>query len=697
MCGLRITLDGETIERIEGDKDDVFSRGHICPKAVGLADLHTDPDRLKTPVQRRGSQWDAIGWDEAFDLVADRLTGLQTRHGPGAVAIYTGNPAAHNYGTLLHGQLLMQALSTPNAFSATSLDQLPHMLAAYKMFGHQLRLPIPDLDRTEFLVIVGANPAVSNGSLMTAGDVKAALRSIQQRGGRIVLVDPRRTETSRLADEHLFIRPGTDAAFFAAWAQYLLEAHGPRLGRLAPMVTGLDRLTEALRPFTPERVCSAVGIDAPAIRKLVDDFVAADKAVLYGRLGVCTQPFGGLAAWLIYAINIVAGRLDTPGGAMFPTPAVDLAELASRLGRRGSFDRRRSRVRGWPEFGGEFPTTTLADEIRTAGDGRVRGLITSAGNPVLSSPGGPRLADALGKLDFMASIDIYINETTRHADVILPPTFGIEHDHYDLIFHALAVRNSAKYSVEAWPRADDQRHDWEIYSGLAHRIYRRRPARGWARLTQAATGSLFSLLGRLEPARIIDLLLRAGPHPISLAKLKKAPHGIDLGPMKPRLPGVLETADQRIDLAPQMYVDDLPRLERRLDAPTPPLTLIGRRDLRTNNSWMHNSPRLTKGKQACTLMMHPHDAKARGLVDGQSVRVATEEGEVVVPLQIDGGLMPGVVSLPHGWGHAQHQARLRVADRLPGASSNDVIRIDIDPLTGNARLNDVPVDVSPAL
>ena len=696
MCGLEITLNGHSIEKIVGDRHDPFSGGHICPKALGLADLHEDPDRLKSPVYRKGDRWLSMSWSAALDMVAERIVDLQTRFGNAAVAVYNGNPVAHNYGSVLHGQLLARALKTPNAFSATSLDQLPHMLASLEMFGHQLRLPVPDIDRTQLFVIVGANPAVSNGSLMTAGDVRKAIDGVRKRGGRVVVVDPRRTETANWADQHVFIRPGTDAAFLAAVAHHILDVHGARLGRLAPLIDGLQAVTSAVRPFSPDRVQAMTGIDAAVIRALADEFVGAQSAVLYGRVGLCTHRFGGLSAWLVNVTNALAGRLDEPGGAMFPNPAVDLAGLASRLGKRGSYGQRYSRVRGLPEFGGEFPTTSLAEEIVTPGDGQIRGLITSAGNPVLSSPGGQQLDEALTQLDFMASIDIYVNETTRHAHVILPPTFGLEHDHYDIIFHALAVRNSAKYSPSAWPKSSEQRHDWEIYTALARLIERKRPQEGLARLRRFALEPIFALLRRTSPARIVDLMLRGGPYGLSLQALKAEPHGLDLGPLQPRLPDVLDTPSRRINLAPAIYLDDLPRLEEQLDQPAPDLTLVGRRILRSNNSWMHNSARLTKGDSACTLLMHPDDADRRQLTDGQSVRVHTETGEVVVPLKVDANMMPGVVSLPHGYGHRREGVRLRVAEQHDGASSNDVIHPHVDPLSGTACLNDVPVDVTAA-
>ncbi|MEO1335147.1 MAG: molybdopterin-dependent oxidoreductase, partial [Myxococcota bacterium] len=693
MCGLKITLDGDRILRIEGDQKDPFSQGHICPKAVGIADIHEDADRLKMPVRRKGDRWMSISWEEAFDLVGEQIADLQDSFGRDAVATYWGNPIAHNYGSALHGQLLLRALSTKNNFSATSLDQLPHMLAAFEMFGNQLRLPVPDIDRTDLWVIIGANPVVSNGSIMSAGDVKSAIKKIQNRGGRVVVIDPRRTQTARLADEHIFIQPGTDAALLAAIVRHVIATDSVDMGPLADRIDGLPALTKAVEPFSIERAAATTGISPETIQQLADALIRAERAVLYGRVGLCTQPFGGLGAWLVNVINIITGRLDQPGGYMFPTPAVDLASLAGLLGRRGSFGRHVSRVHGLPEFGHEFPTPVLADEILTPGDGQIRGLIVNAGNPVLSCPGGERLDHALAQLDFMVAVDIYINETTRHADVILPPTFGLEHDHHDLVFHALAVRNSVKYSPAAWPKSEEQRHDWQIYSELARRIVSRRPSHGWRRLRQAALDPLLGWVARTEPARALDTLMRTGPHRLSLAKVKASPHGLDLGPLQPRLPDALETPGRRIPLAPLVFMEDMPRLIQRLETPAPALTLIGRRLLRSNNSWMHNSPRLTKGDTDCTLLMHPEDAQERGLNFGQMVRVSTDAGAVVVPLQSDEGLKRGVVCLPHGFGHQKIGVRLRVAEQVIGESSNDLIGPDLDPLSGVACLNDVSVEV----
>ena len=692
MCGVAIRYEGTDILEVRGDADDPFSRGHICPKALALKDVHEDPDRLKTPLRRTpAGDFEDVSWDQAFDEVTTRIREVQSRHGRHAVAAYLGNPSVHSHGALLYGPLMLFALGSRNIFSATSLDQLPQMLAALKMFGHQLLLPIADLDRTDFLVVMGANPAVSNGSLLSAGDVKARLADIRARGGTVWTIDPRRTETAKKADRHIFIRPGTDAFLLLGVLEHLLDTRGPKLGSVAPFTDGSDALRDLVAEFTPDRVAPVTGVPADTIRELAEKFADAPRAAWYGRIGTCTQEFGGLASWLINAVNIVTGRLDEPGGVMFTTPAVDIAGVADRLERRGSFGRYRSRVRGIPEFSGELPTTTLREEIETPGEGQIRGLITSAGNPVLSSPDGAGLARALNDLEFMVSIDIYVNETTRHAHYILPPTFGLERSHYDVVFHALAVRNTAKWSPALFERGPDTRHDWEILSALTQRLARTATKKRWSRRLQAM------LAGRLGADRVIDLLLRLGPHPLTRRKLERSEHGVDLGPLMPTLPGRLCTPDKRIQLVPDIYREDLSRLRAKLEASSPTngaLSLIGRRDLRSNNSWMHNSRRFVKGQTRCTLHMHPDDAQARNLRDGERVRVRSAVGAIEVPLEVSSEIMSGVVSMPHGWGHDVDGSRLSVAKAHPGASINDITDPrSVDELTGNARFSDVPVTV----
>lgn len=687
-CGVAITVDGDRITEVRGDAADPFSKGYICPKATALADLHTDPDRLRKPLVREGTQWREASWNAALDLVAERLQAIRDAHGKDAVAIYQGNPTAHNLGLLTYGQLLLRTLGTRNAYSATSLDQLPHMLAALLMFGNQLLMAVPDIDRSELFICMGANPLASNGSLMTAPDVRSRLDAIRARGGRVVVLDPRRTETAERADRHLFIRPGTDAVLLLAMIGVVFDEQLVRLAHVEAI--GLESLRAASQLFSLERAAEITGIAAADIRELARALATTERAVLYGRIGVCTQEFGGLAGWLCYALNAITGHLDTVGGLMFTNPAVDPLPLASLLGLEGGFARWRSRVSGKPEFGGELPMSVLAEEIETAGAGQIRALVTSAGNPVLSAPGGPRLEKALATLDFMVSIDPYMNETTRFAHVILPPASPLERSHYDIAFSSLSVRNVAKYSPALFDRPADARHDWEICVALWSRLGAPRHLGRAGRLVE-------KLLGRVDPETIVDLALRTGPHRLSLKRLKAAPHGLDLGPLAPRLPGRLATADKRVHLAPAEYLGDLDRLAKRwADARSEELVLIGRRHLRSNNSWMHNSKRLVKGPVRCTILMHPEDAARRGVVDGGRARVSTSVGSIELPVELTEAMMPGVVSVPHGWGHGRAGVRLRVASEHAGESVNDILDPAlVDELSGTSALTGQRVEVVP--
>ncbi|MFP2908179.1 molybdopterin oxidoreductase family protein [Pyxidicoccus sp. 3LFB2] len=710
MCGLRIELEGNHITSIRGDEEDPFSRGHICPKALALKDLYEDPDRLRHPMRRTANGWEQVSWEDALDETARRLHATQKEHGRDAVAVYLGNPNVHNTGNIMFGPQLLRTLRSRNRYSATSVDQLPHQLVAYLMFGHQLLVPIPDIDRTQYMLVMGANPLASNGSLMTAPDVRARLRAIQQRGGRVVVVDPRRTETAGIADSHVFIRPGTDALALLALLHVALvegvrpaRATSPRTWRGA----GHGR-RELAREFTPERVAPHTGVPADVLRGIARDFLAADGAVCYGRMGLSTQPFGSLCQWLINVLNTVTGNLDREGGAMFTLPAFDIVGGPKALGLgRGSIGRWKSRVRGLPEFGGELPVAALAEEILTPGDGRVRALLTLAGNPVLSTPNGAQLDKALGGLDFMVSIDPYLNETTRHAHLILPPVSPLERSHYDIAFHVLAVRNTAKYSPALFEPGPDGRHDWQILLALQHRLETLRKGRPSVRAMLK-----YQAVSRLGPERLLDLGLRLGPHGsrfrplkqgLTLAKLRAAPHGVDLGPLKPCLPHRLQTKDRRIHLAPEALVADVQRLRERFPESAAPevrdgeLLLIGRRHLRDNNSWMHNVAGLVKGKPRCTLMMHPEDAAKRGLTDGADVTVSSRVGEVTVPIAVTDDVMPGVVSLPHGYGHGRQGTRLNVAAGHAGASINDLTDDRaLDALSGNAAFSATPVQVRPA-
>jgi anaerobic selenocysteine-containing dehydrogenase len=721
ICGIEITRDGDHLT-IRGDKDDPFSRGFICPKAVALQDIHYDKDRLTQPVRRTANGWQDIGWDEAFEEVARNLKRVQAQHGRNAVATYLGNPTVHSYGAMLFAPGFIRSLHTRNKFSATSVDQLAHHLAAYLMFGHQLLLPIPDIDRTKFLLMLGANPAASNGSMMTAPGMPQRLKELRARGGKVILVDPRRNETAALVDRHLFIRPGTDALFLLALLHVLFAEGLTDLGVLRSFTDGVEIIGQLVAQFSPELIAETTGIDAGEIRALAREFASAESAVCYGRIGVSTQEFGGLCQWLINVVNIVTGNLDRAGGAMFTLPAFDPVTAPQAIAPRGSFGRWRSRIRKLPEFAGELPVAALAEEMLTEGPGQIKALVTHAGNPVLSTPNGRELDRALEALEFMVSIDFYLNETTRHAHIILPPTGPLERGHYDLAFHLLAVRNVAKFSPPLFETNGERRHDWEIFLELQTRME-----------SGALLGRVKRTIGRrfLGPERILDLGLRLGPHGdkfnpfsagLNLRKLKKAVHGIDLGPLTPGIRKRLRTADKRIHLAPEEFVKDIARLQdwqcgqrphrrerghpARIDSAERAhsekasvsanghLLLIGRRQLRSNNSWLHNSERLLKGKLRCTMLIHPEDAADRGLEQGQRVRVRSEKGSIEIACEISDEMMRGVVSIPHGWGHDRKGIQLTIAQTQPGQSINDITdNRAVDELCGTAAFNGTRVTV----
>ncbi|MFG1621494.1 molybdopterin-dependent oxidoreductase [Kribbella sp. NPDC049227] len=680
ICGVLVTVDDGRVTDIRGDESDPLSRGHICPKAVALRDLQEDPDRLTTPVRRTADGWQEIGWDAAYELVVEKLTEIQREHGRNSVGVYLGNPNVHSLGALTHLPTMIRQLRTRNRFSATSIDQLPHMLASYLLYGHQLMVAVPDIDRTSYLLMLGANPLASNGSMMTAPGFGRRLKDLRKRGGRVVVIDPRRTETAAVADEHHFVRPGTDAAFLLALIhQVIADGHA----RPASYVDGFVAVKAAVAPWTPERAAAVTGIDADVIRRIASEFATADRAACYGRVGVSTQQFGAICQWAIQVLNIITGNLDRPGGTMFPRPAVN-ALLGLGRGHLGLW---KSRVRGLPEFGGELPVSTMAEEMLTPGDGRIRAMVTVAGNPVLSTPNGRRLDEALDTLDFMVAVDPYINETTRHADVILPPAPPLERDHYDVIFHQLAVRNTARWNDAVLPKPPEARHDWEIFRDLGLALVRRTP---WSRRKVEVMARL-----RMSPRRIVDLGLRIGPYRLSLRKLRKSPGGVDLGPLQPALPGALRGKSKRIDLAQSMILDDLPRLESLVALDDGGLLLIGRRHLRNNNSWMHNSARLVKGRPRHQLLMNPADLAERDLKDGQLVTVASAAGSVSVEVASSNDIMPGVVSLPHGFGHGRPGVRLTVASQVAGASANDVTDAGLtDTVAGTAAVNGVPVTVT---
>ncbi len=675
ICGIEIEHENGEILSIKGDKADPFSRGHICPKALALKDIYEDTNRLKFPVKKTENGWRQISWNEAFDEIAAKIKDIQTKYGRNAVAVFQGNPSVHNFGTLLNRGLLLKVLKSQNNFSATSVDQLPHHFAGWAMFGHPLLIPIPDIDRTDFFLVLGANPLASNGSLMTAPDVINRLEAIKKRGGKIVLLDPRRTETARVASEHHFIKPSTDVYFLLAVINVLFAENLVNLGKLSEFTDGVEILREVCKEFSPERAAQLTGISASEIRRMAIEFGTAKTAVCYGRIGVSTQKFGGLCHWLINSINILTGNFDRAGGAMFTSPAFD--PVAASKG-ENIHNRWQSRVRNLPEFMGELPVSVLAEEILTEDNGQIKALFTSCGNPVLSTPNGKKLDEALEKLDFMVSIDIYINETTQHADIILPPATGLETSHYDVIFNLFAVRNTARYSEPLFPKADGAKYDWEIFQELAHRL---------------SSGE--EPLKLVPPETKLNLGLQFGQYKLTVKELQKHPHGVDLGELQSCLPNRLLNEQKRINLAPEILVKDIERLQKDEENSIDnefPFLLIGRRHLRDNNSWLHNSELLMKGKNRCTVLMNDEDAKNLDFENRQMLKVSSRVGAIEIPLEISDKMMRGVVSIPHGYGHGRDGVKLDTAKNHAGVSLNDLTDEQmIDELTGNAAFSNVKV------
>ncbi len=741
MCGIEIRHDNGNILSIRGDKEDPFSRGHVCPKAVAIQDLQDDPNRLRNPVKKTADGWEEISWEEALSTTASRLNAIRKQHGKDSIGLYIGNPTAHNHGALLTLPMLLGALNTKNRYSATSVDQLPHMLAAHQMFGNMGLLAIPDLDRTDFWMVLGGNPMASNGSIMTAPDIKTRLKAIKERGGKVVVIDPRRSETAEIASEHLAIRPGGDAYLLLGMLHVLYRDGHADAAAVEAFTDGMDTLGQLVDGWTPERASQHCGIAAADIERLAGELAAANSAAVYGRVGLTTSPNSTVAGWLLYAINVVSGNLDRPGGMMFTQPAFDLVGIAGLFGVKGSFDSYRSRVRDLPEFGDEYPVVTLADEILEPGNGQVRAMVTHAGNPVLSTPDGQRLDTAFEKLDFMVSIDIYINETTRHADIILPPVGPLERAQFDPAFHFVSIRNTIKFAPAMLEPEPGALRDWEIMIELSTRLMNR------GRLSGAFAKALHRVMMSLGDEGLIDIAIRLGPYGdrgsavrmldqlagelpgsklfwpairkrilkyagrvaaamqpyldgfdeypnLTLEKIKAEPHGIDLGPLRPVFPERLGYRNKRIQLTPPVFME---ALEEMAQAPTPSsdsFVLIGRRHLRSNNSWMHNSHRLVKGKDRCTAMLHPDDAAKLGLTDGDQMDISSASGSIRLAAEITDQMMRGVVSVPHGWGHHRKGIQMDIAAEHAGVSINDVIGTRAhDPITGMAILNGVNVEV----
>ncbi|MEN2751900.1 molybdopterin oxidoreductase family protein [Psychrobacter sp. FBL11] len=688
MCGIVIKHDGDKVLSIKGDKDDPFSKGYICPKATALQDLHEDSDRLRQPVERTAHGWKEIGWSEALDKVAAGIQSVQKKHGKNALGVYLGNPNVHNLGGMLTIKHLLSSIKTRSRFSATSIDQLPHHIVSMHLFGHMLRIPVPDVNRTQYMLIIGGNPLASNGSIMTAPNMRQKLKDIKARDGKVVVIDPRRTETADIASEHHFIRPATDVLLLLAmlneiYLQGYADKARAKNNRAIALATEIERLADFAKDYSAESVAAITGIAANEIKRLVKEFCEAESSICYGRMGVSVQAFGLLSQYLIMIINIVTGRLDEVGGLMFPNPAVDVVNNSGP----GYLGKRHSRVSHLPDFNGDYPVVTMADEMLVEGAGQLKGFMTVAGNPVLSTPNGEKLDEAFANLDFMVAIDYFVTETSRHADIILPPVSPLERDHYDVTFNNFAVHNVAKYSKALFRKKKSAKHDWQIYLELAKRLDKKAP------LATKVERLLVKVLG---PKFVLNQGLKRGPYKgLNLNKLKKNPHGVDLGPLKRMLPEALKHRDKQIHLNVDFYQADLARVQEMMqNYDDKQILLIGRRHVRSNNSWLHNSYRLVKGKPRCTLMLHPETAKEYGIEDGQNVKVTSRVGSVTIIAEVTDELMPSVVSIPHGWGHGRKGVKQKIAQAHAGVSVNDLTDDTlIDQLSGNAAVNGVPVQL----
>ncbi|VFA99359.1 molybdopterin oxidoreductase family protein [Nocardia cyriacigeorgica] len=700
-CGILVTVEDERVTRIEGNREDVLSKGYICPKATAMGGLHHDPDRLRTPVRRIGERFEPIGWDEAFSEIGQRLRAIRSAHGPSAIGMYMGNPAAHST-SVLYGGLLRAALMTRNFFSASSIDQFPQEFTAWRMFGSNVLMPVADIDRTDRLVILGANPAVSNGSITTMPGAKQRIRDVRARGGSVVVIDPRRTETARLADEHVAVAPGGDVYLLLGMLHVLVTEELCDQRAVREQCAGWERLRRLVAGTTPESMAPHAGIDAETIRRLARDHAAAPSAVLYARIGVCQQVTGTLTHWLVNTINAVTGNLDRAGGQMFGTPPVDAARYAKYLPMgHGAWT---DRTGAHKSFRSELPVGVLADEILTEGPGQIKAMITYAGNPVLSTPQGGRLEAALSSLDFYVAVDMYITETTRHADIILPPVSPLEREELNILFPVFSVRNNARYDAKVFEPPADAMEDWQILARLITEVVPL-PVR---RFTGRAVNAVFA---QLSPQRMVAAAVATGPYGVlckgrkglTVKRIREAAGGIDLGPLRPRLPELIGTRDRKVQLVPPDFlravtsVLDDAAAGRALTAPGEgfDLKLIGRRHLRSNNSWLHNIPTMMKGRDRCTVLMHPVDATERGLADGDSATVASPVGEITLPVEISDDIRRGVVAIPHGWGHGAPGVGWSVAAAQPGVNVNLLHDPSLtDPLSGAAAVNNTWVRVS---
>lgn len=715
MCGIEVEHDGEQVLAIRGDKNDVLSQGNICPKATGIQDIHNCPDRLKKPLKRvrknpaeksHDDDWVEIEWDEAIEYAASGLARIQNQHGRDSIGSYFGRSTAHNIGTLLAVAPMQKIMGTRNIYTGSTVDQMPHNFVWHHMLGHQFLCTIPDINRTDYYLMLGTNPKVSNGAQMSTGaNTWKKLNAIRERGGKCVLIDPRRTESAKYMDEHHFIRPHADSMLLIGIIQTIFAKGLAKPGRMAGHINGWNEIEPLVNQFDLDRIAEITTIPRDDIERIALEFASAKRPVCYGRTGISMVQFAGLTQWLMQTLNVIVGSMDEIGGMMFPKPAITSLPLT-----KSSWDSYRSRVRGRPEFSGEFPLVILGEEIMTPGEGQIRGLLGLAGNMVLSMADGHHSEKALQALEFYVAVDPYLNETTRFADIILPPCGPLEKGHYDMFYHLYDTINWSKYSQPLFTTEQSKWTDFEIFTELMGRfatIRTRNPIKKF----------LFSCAHKLvrttlTAERIVAMGIRMGPYgkglnpfkkdALSLQKLKDNPQGIFLGDLEYTFPEGLYTQDKKINLAPEVFVNDLPRLKaffveggmeaERVESEFD-LQIISRLTNRTLG-WMHHSYRLIKGKNPCELMINPADADARGITADSLVSVTSRAGQIQMPVTITDEMMPGVVCMPHLWGHNRKNTRQQVANANPGVSMNDITDVTTyDELTGNAIVNGVPVKV----
>lgn len=708
LCGMIATVEDGRLVELRPDKDHPVSKGFACQKGIAFAEVVNDPDRVTTPLRKRADgRFEPVSWDVAMTDITRRLAALYRAHGAGAIGWYFGNPGAFSYSHTLSLTSLMLGLGPRmHLFTAGSQDVNNRFVASQLLYGTPLALPVPDVLRAELLVVIGANPIVSHGSVLTLPRIKDRMQDIVKRGGRVLVIDPRKTETAA-AFEWLGIMPDGDAFLLLSLLQVMFAENLVHRGQLARHAEGVVWLEQLARPFTPEVTAPHTGIDPDTVHRLAHDLVRTERAAVYGRVGTSTGENGTLTTYLLDAVNLVAGNLDRAGGAMFGRYGLPGERWVNKAGAgllRSVYHRRRSRIGGFPAVLGSEPAGVMAKEITTPGRGQVKALFVSAGNPVLSVPNGDELESALAGLDLMVGIDLYVNETLAHCDYVLPAASMYERDDFPLPFQPLQPTPFRQATEAVIPPVGQARAEWEIIDELTRRLWRRTPSLAMLAVARKAL-SVFGV--QLSPRLLVDALIRLGEGGdrfglrrggLSFATLTRSyPHGKVLAANLRAgvLRDVVVYRDRRVQLRHREISDEVSKLTRRSAPAGYPMRLIGMREARSENSWMHNSPLLMRGERTQHARMHVDDAAAAGIADGDVVRIASVNGEIELPVIVTKDIVAGVVAVPHGWGHTG-SAGWRLANDAGGANVNKLMSSDpddIESLAGMARLTGVPVRV----